>query len=132
MKYLILLTLIFSFSVKADNHNLEQTVWSWSPVTEDTNNEPIEIDKYELHRGWTDCDGVLTEEVFNIVSPIISYMEMTPPGTYVGLIITVSDDGEPSAPSETATKVIQCPVEPGDPPPVEKAIPKSANSFRVH
>lgn len=123
---LLAITLVsVSYTAYADEHDYERTVWTWTAVTEDTNDEPIEIGKYIHNRKSIACDGTITEEIIDIEPDILSRVEMTPPGTHEGIIIAVSDRGVEADPSNTAIKVIDCEDTVPPPPHVEDPKPKA-------
>lgn len=91
---ILTLVLISVNYVSAD----EQVTWSWSEVTEDTMNNPITVDEYQLY-----CNS---SEARVIIAPILTYVSTLANGTYA-CYVTAVKDGIESEPSNIVTKVVQ-------------------------
>lgn len=89
MKILIaLLLLTVSVSVSA-----VEKIWRWDAVVEDTNNQPITVDAYNVY-----CED---NEPIQVLGNILEYKRNLPPGSY-GCFVTAVLGSEESEPSNTA------------------------------
>ena len=96
MKYLAIAMLMMSLNAAAVTKT-----WRWSPVTEDTNNDPITVDYYNAYCG---------EDVpVKVLPPKLEYAQDLRAGVHSCYITAIANDIE-SQPSEIAeVTIIQAP-----------------------